>query len=190
MSNPLFELDCYLIRRKVFKLFGASFHVYDGERIVGFSTQKAFKLKEDIRVYSDESMRRELLNVHARQIVDFSAAYDILDSERGQKVGAARRRGFKSILRDSWELLDAADHPIAQVKEDSMAMAMVRRFLSNLIPQSLHLDEGGGPPVVFKQRFNPFIYKLDVGIPSGATLDRRLILGIAVLIAAIEGRQA
>lgn len=189
MPNPLFDLDRYLIRRKVFKIFGGSFHVFDGDRIVGFSKQKAFKLKEDIRVYADESLRQELLNVRARQIVDFSAAYDIIDSETNQKVGAARRKGFRSMLRDSWELLDADDRPIAQLREDSAAMAMVRRFVTNLIPQSFHLEDGGGRPIVFRQRFNPFVYKLGVEIPQGAILDRRLILGTAVLIAAIEGRQ-
>ena len=171
------------------KILGASFHVYDGDRIVGFSSQKAFKLKEDIRVYTDESQARELLKVHARQIIDFSSAYDIIDSESGQKVGAARRKGLKSVLRDSWEILDAEDRPIAQLKEDSTGMALLRRFLTNLIPQSFHLENGGGRPIVFKQRFNPFIYKLEVEIPDGATLDRRLVFGTAVLISAIEGRQ-
>lgn len=189
MAAAIFELDHYLVRRKVFKIFGSSFHVYAGDRIVGFSKQKAFKLKEDIRVYADESMNKELLNVHARQIVDFSAAYDILDSESGQKVGAARRRGFRSLLRDSWELLDAYDQPLAQLREDSAGMAFLRRFLTNLIPQTFHIDDGGGPPIRFSQRFNPFVYRLDVTIPPSATLDRRLIFGTAVLIAAIEGRQ-
>lgn len=189
MPSSLFELDRYLIRRKVFKIFGSSFHVYDGDAVVAYSKLKAFKLKEDIRVYTDESLGEELLGIHARQIVDFSAAYDIIDSGSGSKVGAARRKGFKSILRDSWEVLDADDRPLAQLQEDSTAMALFRRFLSNLIPQSFHLQDGGGAPIVFRQRFNPFIYKLEVEIPPDATLDRRLIFGTAVLISAIEGRQ-
>ncbi len=185
----LYELDRYLIRRKVLKIFGSSFHVYDGNEVVGFSHQKAFKLKEDIRVYTDESATQELLHISARQIVDFSSAYDIIDSQSGQKVGAARRKGLRSVARDSWELLDENDQPIGQLQEDSLGMALLRRFLSNLIPQTFHLDTASGAPVVFKQRFNPFIYKLEVEIPPDADLDRRLVFGTAVLIAAIEGRQ-
>jgi len=53
-----------------------------------------------------------------------------------------------------------------------------------------HLSAPGSrAPVVFKQHFNPFVYKLDVTIPQGCTLDRRSIFGLAVLICAIEGRQ-
>ena len=189
MATALFDLDRYLIRRKFLKILGASFHVFDGDRVVGYSHQKAFKLKEDIRVYADESTSRELLSIQARSVVDFSAAYDIMDSESGAKVGAARRKGFSSLVRDSWEILDPDDQPITQLKEDSTMMALLRRLLSNLIPQTFNLDGGGPRPVVFKQRFNPFIYQLEIEIPHDATIDRRLVFGAAVLIAAIEGRQ-
>ena len=53
--NPVFELDRYTIRRKLLKVFGASFQVFDPEgRQVASCAQKAFKLKEDIRVFEDE----------------------------------------------------------------------------------------------------------------------------------------
>lgn len=185
-----FALESYMIRRKVLKLFGGSFHVYDGDRIVGFSEQKAFKLKEDIRVFTDESKLQELLTIQARQVIDFSASYDVIDPVAGVKVGSARRKGFKSMFRDSWELMDAEDQPIGKLQEDSLGMAVVRRFVSNLVPQRFSLEASGGSPVIFKQRFNPIVYKLDVMIPHSCELDRRLIFALAVLICAIEGRQS
>ena len=45
-----------------------------------FSEQKMFRLREDIRVYSDESKSQEVLSIKARQILDFSAAYDVVDT--------------------------------------------------------------------------------------------------------------
>jgi hypothetical protein len=189
-TAKLFELDRYVIRRKVLKVFGGSFHVYSGDELVGFSQQKAFKLKEDIRVFADETKRDEILSIRARQIVDFAAAYDILDPRARVKLGAARRKGMSSILRDSWEILDADDRPIGKLLEDSTGKALTRRFLSNLVPQSFHLSvRDSNAPVMFKQHFNPFVYKLEVAIPRRCSLDRRLIFAAAVLICAIEGRQ-
>ena len=164
-SSPLFQLDRYLIRRQVLRIFGAGFHVYDGDRVVAYSHQKAFKLKEDIRVYADEAGTRELLSIRARQIIDFAAAYDIIDGVSQQKVGAARRRGFRSIMRDSWEVLDENDEVISTLQEDSTFKALVRRVLTNLVPQTFHLDVAGSAPVVFRQHFNPFIYRLEVTVP-------------------------
>lgn len=189
MTKAPWDLPSFRIRRKVLKLFGASFHVYDGETVIGFCNQKAFKLREDIRLYTDESQSTELLWIRARQVIDFAACYDIVESASQQKVGALRRRGMKSILRDSWEVLDLDDRPIAKVEEDSTMMALLRRGLSNLIPQTFHLKGSQGGEAVLKQRFNPFVYTLEVTVPNDVQLDRRLVFGAAILIAAIEGRQ-
>lgn len=176
----------YTLRRKLLKVLGASFQIFDeDEQLIGFCSQKAFKLKEDIRIFEDEAKTRPLLTIQARQAIDFSASYDIVDETTGQKVGAARRKGLKSILRDSWEVLDADDQVIDKLEEDSMMMATLRRVLSNLIPQSFELEGGA----TFHQRFNPIIYRLNVEVQEHSEVDRRLILGIATLLAAIEGRQ-
>ncbi len=192
MFNDRYGHSQYLVRRKIFQLFGASFHVFDPEgMVVLYSKQKAFKLREDIRVYASEAMVDELLSIQARQIVDFSAAYDVIDSATGEKVGALRRKGWSSIFRDQWEILDAADAPIGRIQEDSAAMALVRRFLSNLIPQSYNVEIAGQRVARFKQNFNPFVQKLnlDFSLDVDGALDRRLGLAAAVLIVAIEGRQ-
>ena len=71
-------------------------------------------------------------------------------------------RGHKKVILDCDELGYVS----------SMGMAMMRRFLSNLIPQTFHIGVGGGPPVVFKQRFNPFIYKLTVSLRPWRVVPR------------------
>src|SRR5262245_51542536 len=125
-SHLNFDLRHYTIRRKLLKIFGASFHVYDDSgNVVGFSSQKAFKLREDIRVYADESKAKELMVIRARQVIDFAAAYDIVDSTTNRKVGAARRKGWSSLIKDSWELLDDAEHVLATFQEDSVLMAIL-----------------------------------------------------------------
>jgi hypothetical protein len=182
----------YLIRRKILTVFGAKFHVYDSTgNLILFSQQKAFKLKEDIRVFSDESKSQERLLIQARTIVDFSAAYDVVDSVQQLKVGALRRKGLRSMLRDQWQFLDPGDSVIASLEEDSMGMAMLRRFLSNLIPQSYNVSAGDELLAVYKQHFNPFVFKLDVRLEPGAPerLDPRLALAGGILLAAVEGRQ-
>lgn len=182
----------FLIRRKVFKFFGAAFHIYNAQdQVIGYCKQKAFKLKEDIRVYTDETMKTEFLQIHARNIIDFSAAYDVIDGATGERIGVMRRKGWTSMLRDTWELLDPHEQLIGVIQEDSMFAALLRRLLSNLIPQSFHLTNQDGKEVAhFKQNFNPFVYKLGVTIPDGCPYNPLLILGAAVLISAIEGRQS
>lgn len=66
-ASGRFQHNTYLIRRKVFKLFGGAFHVYDSAgQVVLFANIKAFKLKEDIRLYAEEDMHAELLLIRAQ----------------------------------------------------------------------------------------------------------------------------
>jgi hypothetical protein len=190
--NPAFQHNQYLLKRQVFALTG-KFRFFDPNgRLLLFSEQKMFKLREDIRVYSDESKAQEVLMIKARQIIDFSAAYDVVDSATGQKVGALRRKGWASMLRDEWEVLDANDNVMGKLFEDSMGLAMLRRFLSNLIPQNYDIAFGTDRVADLKQNFNPFTYELniDFSMDINHRLDHRLGLAAGILLAAVEGRQS
>jgi hypothetical protein len=190
--NPAFQLNQYLLKRQVFALTG-KFRFFDPNgRLLLFSEQKMFKLREDIRVYADESKAQEVLMIKARQIVDFAAAYDVLDITTGQKVGVLRRKGWASMLRDEWEVLDANDNPLGRLVEDSMGLALLRRFLTNLIPQNYDILFGDERVADLKQNFNPFTYELniDFSMDINHRLDRRLGLAAGILLAAIEGRQS
>ena len=191
--NPIFQFPSYLLRRQVFALTG-KFRFYDpGENLVMFSEQKMFKLREDIRVYSDETKSQEVLSIKARQIIDFSAAYDVVDTAYNQKVGTLRRKGWSSMLRDEWQVLDANENQIGVLFEDSMGMALLRRFLlGTWLPQNYDITLGGTRVADLKQNFNLFRYELnlDFTMDPSQKLDRRLGIAAGILLAAVEGRQS
>ena len=191
--NPIFQHDRYLLKRQVFALTG-KFRYYDPmENLVMYVEQKMFKLKEDIRVYSDENKSQEVLSIKARQIIDFSAAYDVVDTAYNQKIGTLRRKGWSSILRDEWEVLDANDNQVGVLFEDSMGLAMLRRFLlGSWLPQNYDLTIGEQRVADLKQNFNLFRYELnvDMSMNIGKLLDPRMGIAAGILLAAVEGRQS
>ncbi len=184
----------YTIRRKILTLFGASFHVFDDQgAMIAFCRQKAFKLREDIRVYKDESREHELFTIKARSILDFGASYDVRLPE-GTMIGSLRRRGLKSFVRDSWLLFDDSGEQFGTMEEDSTGMALARRFLpmvALISPQSFRLVRGDGTALAtLRTHFNPFVYRLGIAIhESDERADDLLILAAGCLIAAVEGRQ-
>jgi len=191
--NPIFEHQQYLLKRQVFALTG-KFRFYDPMgNLVMFSEQKMFRWKEDIRVYSDESKTQEVLMVKARSILDFSVAFDVVDSSTGQKAGVLRRKGLRSILRDEWEVLDAGDNPIGMLFEDNMTLAIIRRLVAGtLLPQNYDITVGSERAADLKQRFNLFAYQLDIDFSMDLSrrLDRRVGIAAGILLAAVEGKQS
>lgn len=191
--NPIFQFPTYLLKRQAIALTG-KFRFYDpASRLVMFSEQKMFRLREDIRVFSDESKSQEVLSIKARQIMDFSAAYDVVDTGMNQKVGALRRKGLQSLLRDEWEVLDANDNVIGKLFEDSMGLALLRRLvLGSWLPQNYDITVGEARVADLKQNFNLFRYELnlDFSMDAGHLLDRRLGIAAGILLATVEGKQS
>jgi hypothetical protein len=193
MADSRFTLPTYTIRKKVFRFLGGAFHVYGpNDELVGYANQK-FKLREDIRLFTDESMSTELLTILARKVIDFSPTFDVIDATTREKVGVLQRKGLKSMLVDEWIVLDAAERPIGSIREESPALAILRRFLLGaLLPQEYLVEIGGRDIAIFRQRFNPFVQRivLDFTADTTSALDRRLGLAAGVLLSAIEGRQS
>ena len=193
MSN-LYEADSYMVRQKVLKLLGEEFHIYSDDsmqQLIGYSKQKALKLKEDIRVYSDEQKSTELICIRARSIIDFGAGYDITDSQTGEAVCSFKREGLKSMFKDSWKVMDSSGNQIGTISEDSGLLALVRRFVpggSLLIPQEFVLSTETGS-IVFTQKMNPVVHKMNVTKIQSSGIDPRVVLAATMLLIAIEGRQ-
>ena len=99
------------MRFKVFKLLGGSFYVRDAAgTLVAFSEQKAFKLKEDIRVYADDYswlrwFRSERPILEAPATIDLTPpTLEVLSTEHYVKIGGAEFLLYK-VSRDAIRLI-------------------------------------------------------------------------------------
>ena len=187
----LLELNQYLIREKFFKFFGNKFRIVDEQdNLYGFCEQKRFRIKEDIRIYDDENKNNEWLVIKQRNLVDAWGGFDIVDPREDLLLGSIRRKFWKSVLRTKWELLDSNGNEIGMLIEDSLGYAIARRVLLGiLLPKKFTLwTSADQQPITMRQKFNPLIKKLVVTIPSGHAFDRRFIAGLAMVIAAVDGR--
>jgi len=187
----------YTVRRKFFKLFGGAFYLLDeSNAVIGYSRQKAFKLKEDIRVFTDEQMTVELLTIRARNIIDFSGTYDVCDPMAGgTALGSLRRKGWKSIVRDEWLIFSPDGSEVGLIREDDGGLAILRRFIGwvNLIsPQRYSVLVGGRTVAHLQTNRNPFVYSLRVSFTNESVqhVSPQLVLAGSILLAAIEGKQA
>jgi uncharacterized protein YxjI len=188
--------EAYTIRRKVLTLLGKKLHIYDPHgQVVGFCKQKAFKLRDDIRIYTDESCTTELVVIKARSILDFGATFDVTTGD-GAVLGSFRRKGLTStFLRDSWMVFDAGGRQVADLKEDGGLLAVLRHwveYVSLLYPERFTMRRMDGTEIAkFRQHFNPFVYRLSIAVVNeDAELDDLVVLAAGCLIAAVEGRQS
>jgi len=188
--SPAFQHKEYLFRRKVFTFLGAAFHVYDENgQVLFYSRQKPFKLREDFRVYSDETLTQELLTIKTPQIMDIWATYNVEDPTTREKVGAIKRKALVSIIRDEWTLFSSEGREIGKLTEKSLIGALASRWI-NLIPQTYAILAQEQEVAVIRQHFNPFIlrYTMTITTPQ-SEIDPRLLIAAGILLTGVERRQ-
>jgi hypothetical protein len=93
--------------------------------------QKLFKLKEAINIFSDPSQTRQLYSIKADRILDFSARYNIADSQ-GLNMGAVKRRGMRSLWKASYDVFEG-DQAAFHIQEEN-ALVKVMDALFGEIP--------------------------------------------------------
>ena len=93
------------------------------------------------------------------------------------------------MFRTKWELLDSQGQNIGVMQEDSLGYAIARRVFLAILPKKYTISTiGNNLPITMRQKFNPIIRKLVVNIPPSHTFDRRYIAGLAIVVAALDGR--
>ena len=165
-----------------------------------FVRQKPFKFKEDIRFYSDASRSAELMHIKARQRFDPAAKYDVVAAD-GTSIGYIQKVFGKSLLRSTYTLYGADGQEVASVTEKSLGIALFRRLVgyipiignfANWLPipyDFVFLRDG---VVLGNHRRQLWklvdVYTIDMSGDPERTIDRRLLLAIAVGMDALQAR--
>jgi uncharacterized protein YxjI len=165
-----------------------------------FVEQKRFKFKEDIRFFTDESKSEELLRIKARQRFDPRARYDVT-GPAGDKVGEIQKAFGKSLLRSTYKVYDASGAEAATAQEKNLVVALVRRLVgfvpyigdfADWLPIPYHFEFLRGDQVLGSHTREKLklrdTYHIDMSPDTERTLDRRLILAIAVGMDALQAR--
>ena len=165
-----------------------------------FVQQKRFKFKEDIRFYTDSTKAQELLRIKARQRFDPRATYDITD-ETGTKIGEITKVFGASLLRSTFRVNDAGGQELFISTEKSMPIALTRRAVgfipyvenvANWLPIPYHFVLKRGEEILGENRrqIGKFrdTYTIDMTADSARTIDRRLVLALAVGQDALQAR--
>jgi uncharacterized protein YxjI len=178
----------------------------DGDKpgqVFCFVRQAAFKFKEDIRFYTDDSRSHELMRIKARQRFDPRARYDVTTPD-GSKIGEIQKVFGASLVRSTYRIFDATGMEVATATERNPVVAVFRRLIGllNLVPALGNLVDFLPIPYHFVFRRDGAelgshhrqlwkvrdFYTIDMSGDPDRTVDRRLVLAMAVGIDALQAR--
>lgn len=185
----LWTMNFYRIRKKVLALTGQYWIEDQAGNQLAYSKQKMLRVKEDIRIFTDETMTRELFQIRQQQILDIWGTFAVIDSGSNALLGFVRRRALTStFVADEWEIRDPANNLVGEIKE-STGRGLARKWIpgGSLIPERLTMTLGGMPVAYINQQFKIVgdIWEIECqNLPT--MFDRRVFLGGVILMGMIE----
>jgi hypothetical protein len=164
---------------------------------LAYVRQKKLAIKEHIRFCADEGETQELFHIQAQTWLDTGGSrYDVVDAQDG-KIGVLHHVFGKSLLRTTWNVLDAAGAEVAVAQERSQAMAILRRGIDfvpdvgGLIPIPYNFDILSGGQVIGKMDRKFQLrdrYVLDLAADPDKKRDRRLAIALAIGLDTLQNR--
>jgi uncharacterized protein YxjI len=176
----------YRIKRRFWSILERTFRVFtmDGQLIM-LVKHPILRFREEFNVYADEGRSIPLLRVKSRQIVAINFTFDIVDAATGSLLGSVQKRGVRSLVRDSFRILDPNGSEIGLMEEQGASI--LRRFLPILT--SRHSIALNGQEVARMRQIFRFVTKeFEVEILPGQA-DPRFVLACALLALIAEARR-
>jgi len=150
--------------------------------------------KRHVNFYRDQSRGEKLLEVlQDRKLQLIVATYTIVDAA-GQLLARLRKNYLYNLVRKRWECRGPDGSLICLVKEDSVILSLLRRFLGPLfgvLRTNFILLDPATERVIgeFNRKFTIFDrYVLDLKADPGRAFDRRIALAIGVMLDTGERR--
>jgi uncharacterized protein YxjI len=172
-------------------------------QLVALAQQKRLAFKERVTFYSDEARTQPIFTFRAEKVLDVHGRY-VVEDMQGAVIGTFKKEFKASLLKSTWHILNADGQPQMTVAENSLTLALFRRF-AGFIPiigdlveiVSLFLryhfsfvDSASNQEVGIYKKTTLFRdhYALSMTDQAYADKDWRLLAAVAVALDALQSR--
>ena len=159
----------------------------DGQpgRCSGWPSRSAWRFKEEVTFYADDTKARKVFSFKAREVMDLNAGYDVFD-EAHQQIGFFRKDFGASLLRSTFQIEGPGYAGTGQ--ERSQGVALLRRFADiPFLPIHFDYATAEGQPLLSIERQGSVRDRYTVRVPD-PRVDFRVAAAVAVAMDALMAR--
>ncbi|HJS73478.1 MAG TPA: zinc ribbon domain-containing protein [Vicinamibacteria bacterium] len=146
--------------------------------------------KRHVHFYRDDSKRELLLEVLQDQKLAFLTHTFTVNEPGGRTIARLQKNMLTDLFRKKWSCAAPDGRALWEAKEDSILLAIVRRFFTRLVPLCFIFCLPGGQVVgEFNRKFTLLDrYVLDLSRDAAGALDRRVAVAMGVMLDTGERR--
>jgi hypothetical protein len=163
-------------------------------QLVFYVKQKAFKLKEAVTVFADESQTRPLYKIVADRILDISARYRIED-QGGAELGILQRRGMRSLWKAHYEIHQGGRQAFLIREENGWVKVLdaivggipiLGMFAGYMFNPAYLVSRGEGQPALLRVAKQPAMlegkFRIDAVAPAQDQQADLAVLGVLMML--------
>ena len=163
-------------------------------RVVAYVRQKLLKLREHIEVFADEDRTKTNYHIRTDTWIDWSAAYAFTD-DRGTPIGKVARRGWRSVWKAEYEIIDQHDRLQYHIREENgwvkvadslLGQVPVLSYLTGYLFNPTYLVSDPNGREIARLSKIPTFFGREFRVDQLATIDAddddRIMLGLMMMI--------
>lgn len=102
----------------------------NGEKgqLIALAQQKRLAFKEKVLFYGDIEKTQPIFTFRAEKVFDVHGKY-IVEDMQGNVIGSFKKVFKASLFKSTWNILDENDEPKLTIAENSLTLALFRRFI-------------------------------------------------------------
>lgn len=171
-------------------------------QLVAFAQQKRLTFKEQVIFYGDEAKTQPIFTLRAEKVLDVHGKF-VIEDMQGNRIGAFKKEFKASLIKSTWNILDTTDQPKTTVTENSLTLALFRRFagflpiigdmievISWFLRYHFSFIDTNGQEIGKYKKMTLFRdhYMLSVTDEAYSQEDWRVLAAVAVALDALQGR--
>lgn len=144
------------------------------------------KRSDSVSMFADEDETLEILRFKPKTVRQYAAAFDAYDTTSNRPIGEFRKKLYRPLKKSEWFIFNPDGEPVGMVLEAPPPPTVLGRFVpSGLRPKSFELHWGqtiAGRISRKRLLVGMDRVQVDLSLDKKEAIDRRLALGVAVLM--------
>jgi hypothetical protein len=188
--NPVFSFNNYVIKPQGLSI-GGKYRVYDAQNNPVLHVEHKTKWSKPFstfHIYADEKKQQELLMIQDAETEALSDYLAVTDMVNGEKIGGINA-DWKNWFEDAWSIVNVQGETIGLLREKSTGRAILHELTDGVLPQIVYIMLNEQPVAELRQKSVMIGHHLlvDFSMDTAFTLDRRLGLAAAIVVASHQG---
>lgn len=184
----IYQKNEFTVNQHIFSLTNKNTITDENDDIIGFSKQKLFKFKDEIRIYKSKDMNEEVFRIKRKNIIDVNANFELIDSVYDSTFGYLKKKVLESVGKNKYVFLGPNGGEIGEIRLSGSLGGAVKSSIKGKWNYEILYNGDIVGSMKEKMTLTKYMFKINFSSDLDFKLDRRYPISAALCIGGGKSR--